>query len=198
MFFFVTSSGNTPTGAELHVSFRATERTSAITRPSISPQSRITWLAEMPLMPMALTRSLLERVEILLIFACWITDVWAIPATRRNLRSDEIIDPTQVGNTQLSPARQELPVAIPASVEPALELERDGSSLAAAACITWRPRTGLLMEKRWSQEKRKCARELEAGTVTRSELKVATTFSASKSVQTSVSSEGLPKTRKSV
>lgn len=98
-------------------------------------------------MPIALTRSSLEHVEILLIFASWITDVRAISAIRRNLRSGAIIAPTQVGNTQLDRARRELPVAIPVSVELAaeleLELERDGARFAAAACMTWRPTTGL-------------------------------------------------------
>ena len=96
-------------------------------------------------MHIALTRSSLEHVEILLIFASWITDVRAISAIRRNLRSGAIIAPTQVGNTQLDRARRELPVAIPVSVELAaeLELERDGARFAAAACMTWRPTTGL-------------------------------------------------------
>jgi hypothetical protein len=35
----------------------------AFTLPSISSHSRETWLFEMPLMPMALTRSSTERVE---------------------------------------------------------------------------------------------------------------------------------------
>jgi hypothetical protein len=35
----------------------------AFTRPSISSHSRLTWLLEMPDMPMALTRSSTARVE---------------------------------------------------------------------------------------------------------------------------------------
>jgi hypothetical protein len=35
----------------------------AVTRPSISPQSRLTWLFEMPLMLKVFTRSSTERVE---------------------------------------------------------------------------------------------------------------------------------------
>ena len=46
------------------IAFDGSLQECAVTRSSISAQSRLTWLLEMPLMPSALTKSSTERVEI--------------------------------------------------------------------------------------------------------------------------------------
>jgi hypothetical protein len=65
----------------------------AVTRSSISAQSRLTWLFDTPLMPSALTRSSTERVDTPWMQASWITAVSAFSAIRRGSRKPGKYDP---------------------------------------------------------------------------------------------------------
>ena len=59
-----------------------------VTRSSMSSHSRETWLFEMPVMPIALTRSSTERVETPCTYASWMTAISALSAVRRGSRND--------------------------------------------------------------------------------------------------------------
>jgi hypothetical protein len=58
----------------------------ASTRASISSHNRDTWLLEMPVPPMACTKSSTERVETPWMYASWITAVSAFSVIRRGSR----------------------------------------------------------------------------------------------------------------